>query len=496
MTTKKKIVVIGSGFAGLSAAGLLAKAGHDVTILEKNDQVGGRARTWESEGFMFDMGPSWYWMPEVFENYYNLFGKTTSDFYQLDRLDPGYRIYYSNDEKVDVPASLNELVKLFEQKEKGSGQKLRAFIADAKYKYETAMSDYVFRISDSITEYMDLKLLIKAFQLKIFQSFRTEVRSSFTHPSLISLLEFPVLFLGSTPETTPAMYSMMNYADLVLGTWYPMGGMHQIARAMATLAVQSGATILLGQEVTKIEVSDKKVRRVVTKDNAYEADIVVAGSDYHHTEQALLVEQYRTYSPEYWDKRTMSPSSLLFYVGVNKKLPGLLHHNLFFDADFESHASEIYDAPRWPSDPLFYVCVTSKTDPAAAPAGMENVFILMPLAPGIEDTEELREKYFEMIMGRIEAKIGMPFRENIVVKRSYCVKDFEKDYHSFKGNAYGLANTLRQTAILKPKMMSSKVENLFYTGQLTVPGPGVPPAIISGQIVAAEVNRQIEKNII
>ena len=496
MSTKKKIVIIGSGFAGLSAAGLLAQAGHDVTILEKNDQVGGRARTWDIDGFTFDMGPSWYWMPEVFENYYNLFGKTAADFYDLKRLDPGYRIYYRNDEKIDVPASLDELVKLFEQKEKGSGQKLRTFISDAKYKYETAMSDYVFRISDSITEYMDLKLLIKAFQLRIFQSFRTEVRSMFSHPSLVSLIEFPVLFLGSTPDQTPAMYSMMNYADLVLGTWYPMGGMHGIVRAMTSLAVQSGVKILLSQEVTKIEVSKKRANRVLTAGNAYEADIVVAGSDYHHTEQNLLSESDRTYSPEYWDKRTMSPSSLIFYIGVNKRVPGLLHHNLFFDADFESHAAEIYKTPRWPSDPLFYVCVTSKTDPAAAPLGKENVFILMPLAPGIEDSQPLRQKYFDMIIARIEAKIGMSFKNDIILNRSYCVNDFEKDYHSFKGNAYGLANTLRQTAILKPKMISTKVKNLFYTGQLTVPGPGVPPAIISGQIVAREINRQIEKNII
>jgi phytoene desaturase len=496
MSAKRKIVIIGSGFAGLSAAGLLALAGHDVTILEKNDQEGGRARTWESDGFLFDMGPSWYWMPEVFENYYNLFGKTTGDFYDLKRLDPGYRIYYSNDEKIDVPASLDELIQIFEQKEKGSGQKLRAFIADAKYKYETAMNNYVFRISDSITEYMDLKLLIKAFQLNLFQSFRTEVRSNFSHPSLISLLEFPVLFLGSTPDKTPGMYSMMNYADLVLGTWYPMGGMHGIVRAMTSLALQSGAKIMLNQEVTQIEVSNRKAHRVITTDKSYEADIVVAGSDYHHTEQKLLSEANRTYSPGYWDKRTMSPSSLIFYLGINKKLPGLLHHNLFFDADFESHAAEIYHTPCWPSNPLFYVSVTSRTDPAAAPQGKENLFILMPLAPGIEDTAEMRQKYFDIIIARIEAKLEEQFKNDIILNRSYCVRDFEKDYHSFKGNAYGLANTLRQTAIFKPKMISPKVKNLFYTGQLTVPGPGVPPAIISGQIVTREVSRQIEKNII
>jgi len=496
MHSKRKIVVIGSGFAGLSAAGVLAKAGNDVVVLEKNDQPGGRARTWEKDGFVFDMGPSWYWMPEVFENYFNLFGKSTSDFYNLKRLDPGYRIYFKGEETIDVPASAEELMKLFEDKEPGSGQKLREFLHDAKYKYQTAMSNYVHRISNSVTEYFDLKLIIKSFQLQIFKSLSKEVRKKFTNPSLISLLEFPVLFLGSTPDKTPSMYSMMNYADLVLGTWYPMGGMSRIVQAMVNIAEEHGVKFLFNQEVTKIEINNKKAKCVHTLNGTYEADVIVAGSDYNHTEQFLLDQEYRTYDSTYWENRTLSPSSLLFYLGINKKLPGLLHHNLFFDADFTLHSHEIYNQPKWPSDPLFYACVTSKTDPSVAPEGMENLFLLMPLAPGIEDSEALRAKYFDLIIDRIEKKIGITFKENIVVNRSYCIKDFEKDYHSYKGNAYGLANTLKQTAILKPKMISPKVKNLFFTGQLTVPGPGVPPSIISGQIVAKEINQQIHNNIL
>ncbi len=491
---KKKVIVIGSGFAGLSAAGLLAKQGHDVTVLEKNDQAGGRARVWEKEGFTFDMGPSWYWMPEVFENYYQLFGKTTADFYDLKRLDPSYRIYYNGDEKIDVPASSSELVQLFESKESGSGKKLEQFLNDAEYKYKTAMAEYVHRISDSVSEFLDFKLLIKSFQLQIFQSLRSEVRSKFTNPALVSLLEFPVLFLGSTPDKTPAMYSMMNYADLVLGTWYPMGGMHQIVKAFVRIAEENGVRILLNHEVQKIEVRKARAKAVYAAGKVFEADFIVAGSDYNHTEQFLLDEEYRAYDSTYWEKRTMSPSSLLFYIGVDKQLPNLLHHNLFFDADFELHASEIYKNPKWPTSPLFYVCAPSKTDNSVAPYGKENLFLLMPLAPGIEDTNEIREKYFDMMMHRLEHRIGESIRNRILVKRSYCVKDFESDYHSYKGNAYGLANTLAQTAVFKPKMISPKVKNLFYTGQLTVPGPGVPPSIISGQIVAGEIEKRITQH--
>lgn len=492
----KNIVVIGSGFAGLSAAALLARDGHKVIILEKNDQPGGRARVWQKDGFVFDMGPSWYWMPEVFEHFYSLFDRTTKDFYELKRLDPGYRVFFSGEKEFDVPADFEQLKVKFEAIEPGSASKLQEFINEARYKYETAMNEYVHRISDSISEFFDVKLIAKSFQLRLFQSLRTEVRKKFSNPALISLLEFPVLFLGSTPANTPSMYSMMNYADLILGTWYPMGGMNQIVKAMVSLATDNGAQLLLNHEVTKIEIFNKKARKVHTVHGAFEADIVIAGSDYHHTEQFLLDEPHRTYDKHYWNSRTLSPSSLLFFIGVNKKLPGLLHHNLFFDSDFEQHASEIYEAPQWPADPLFYVCMPSKTDPVAAPEGKENLFVLMPLAPGINDNEALREKYFNLFIKRIEKRTGEKFSKDIIVKRSYCINDFQRDYHSFKGNAYGLANTLKQTAFLKPKMKSPVVSNLFYTGQLTVPGPGVPPAIISGQIAASEISKQITNKIL
>ncbi len=490
----KKIIVIGSGFAGLSAAAYLAKQGHTVTLLEKNNQVGGRCRSWEKDGFKFDMGPSWYWMPEVFEQFFNHFGKKTSDYYDLIRLDPAYRIYFQNNEQIDIPASLDELVNEFEKRETGSGKQLRLFLKDAEYKYHTAMADYVNRLSDSLFEFVEPKLIIKSFQLSLFSSLRKAVRKKFKNPLLVSLLEFPVLFLGSTPENTPALYSMMNYADLVKGTWFPKNGMVEISAAFGKVAEEQGVRILLNKEVTKIEVENGLAKRVLVGEEVFEADIVVAGSDYHHTEQVLLEEQHRVYDEKYWQSRTMSPSSLLFYVGINKKLEGVLHHNLFFDEDFELHAQEIYNQPKWPSKPLFYLCVSSKSDPNCAPPEGENLFFLIPLAPGLQDNEELREQYFNVMLKRLEQKTGQSIIDNIVVKRSYAMKDFENDYHSYKGNAYGLANTLFQTAFLKPKIKSKKVKNLFYTGQLTVPGPGVPPAIISGQIVAKEIEKQFKSN--
>ena len=484
---QKKVIVIGAGFAGLSTAALLAQAGYDVTLLEKNDQAGGRARQWQTEGFTFDMGPSWYWMPDVFEEYFSKFGKSIEDFYRLVRLDPSYRVFFGGSDVEDIPAQMKSLEALFDRLQPGSGLGLHKFLNQAAYKYEVGMGDYVFRPSHSITEFIDLRLIRESFRIQMFNSMRKHVRSFFSHPKLLKILEFPVLFLGATPANTPAMYSMMNYADLVLGTWYPMGGMHEIVKAMVAVALEQGVKLKLSHEVSQIEVENKKAQRVHTSQGVFEADWVVAACDYQHADQMLLDGRYRNYSPDYWRSRTMSPSSLLFYLGVDKRVEGLKHHNLFFDEDFDLHAEEIYTDPKWPSKPLFYVCCPSQTDPHVAPAGRENMFVLIPLAPGLEDSEEMREAYYHKVMHRLEKLTDQSIREHVILKRSYAMNDFQQDYHSFKGNAYGLANTLRQTAFFKPKLRSRKVKNLYYTGQLTVPGPGVPPSIISGRIVSREI---------
>jgi phytoene desaturase len=482
----QRICVIGSGFAGLSAACHLAKQGHEVTVLEKNSEIGGRARIYQEKGFTFDMGPSWYWMPDVFEHFFAHFGKKPSDYYELIRLDPSYGVKFE-DEMIPIPAKMGELEQLFDHIEPGSSNNLRTFLKQAAYKYEVGINELVYKPGRSLTEFADLRLLNGLLKMDVLTSMRKHVYKFFKHPKLRELMEFPILFLGATPQNTPALYSLMNYADISLGTWYPMGGMYSVIMGMKSLAQELGVNIQTNQEVKEFGFSNKTITRVITDSDTYETDLLVAGADYHFVDQQLLPVQFRNYSTGYWDSRTMAPSSLLFYLGINKKVPRLLHHTLFFDEDFNMHAKDIYEHPQWPKKPLLYVSATSKTDPGVAPEGMENLVILIPVAPGLEDTDEIREKYYEHIMDRLEQFTETNLKSHVLVKKSYAHRNFSADYHSFKGNAYGLANTLRQTAILKPAIKNKKLSNLYFTGQLTVPGPGVPPSLISGEVVAKEI---------
>lgn len=494
----KNIVVIGSGFAGLSTACFLAKAGFAVTVVEKQATPGGRARQLIQDGFMFDIGPSWYWMPDVFERFFNEFQKKVSDYYSLDRLDPSYRIYWQDGE-MNVPANYNELKSLFESIEQGSGVQLDKFLAEANYKYQVGINKLVHKPGQSITEFLDWDVIKGVFKLDVFTNMKKHVGKYFKNPKLQQLMEFPVLFLGALPQNTPALYSLMNYADIKLGTWYPQGGMYKIVEGMYSLANELGVKFEFNSDVQQIDVVDGKAKSITYNQTNQQlpitvsADVVISAADYHFTETKLLPEKSRTYSNEYWNKRTMAPSCLLYYIGVNKKLKNILHHTLFFDTDFGVHGKEIYDSPAWPTDPLFYVSATSVTDKTTAPIGSENLFFLIPVASGLQgDTEELRDKYFDKIVKRFEEKIGEKIIDNIIYKKSYSVSNFVHDYNSFRGNAYGLANTLMQTAVLKPSCKSKKVINLFYTGQLTVPGPGVPPSLISGEVVAKEVIKYLK----
>jgi phytoene desaturase len=489
---RKKVVVIGSGFAGLSAASFMAKAGWDVTVLEKHYTPGGRARQLQAAGFSFDMGPSWYWMPDVFERYFAQFNKKVADYYTLHRLDPSYRIYWEEGFS-DIPANLQAFKQMLDNWEPGASKKLDKFLEEARYKYETGMQRLVFKPGRSVMELLDRQVVRRVFKLDIFVSIRKHIHKYFAHPKIRQLLEFPILFLGALPQNTPALYSLMNYADIVGGTWYPQGGMYSVVNAMYELAKELGVQFRFGENAIRIDLLSGTAKQVITEQNQYPADVIIGGADYHFIETQLLPHGYQSYTEAYWDKRMMAPSSLLYYVGVNKRISNIRHHMLVFDVPFEQHAQEIYTNPQWPSNPLFYVSAASLTDASVAPVGCENLFFLVPVAAGLSgDDEALREMYFQKILHRFEKHTGQSIAGNIIYRKSFACSDFVYDYNSFKGNAYGLANTLWQTANLKPGCRSKKVSNLFYTGQLTVPGPGVPPSLISGEVVANEVLRSFD----
>lgn len=481
MRSNKEIVIIGAGFAGLSAACYLAKMGFKVTILEKNTTVGGRARQLNRDGFTFDIGPTFYWMPDVFERFFKDFGKAINDYYNLQRLDPSYQVVFGKGSSISLSADFEKNMELFESIEKGSGQQLSRFMDNAKSNYDIAIKDLVYQPGEHIFEIINQKTIFKIGSF--FQSIQSQVASYVKDSRLRKILEFPVLFLGAKPSNTPSFYNFMNYADFHLGTWHPKGGMFQVVKAMQALAEELGVQIITNANVTKIETSGNKVNFIHTDQNKYACDIVLSGADYHFTE-SLLPQSLRQYSEKYWDKKVFAPSALLFYVGFDKKLQNLAHHTLFFDTDFEKHAESIYDTKTWSEDPLFYASFPSMTDAECAPSGQEAAIFLIPIAPGLEDGKEIREKYFEIILDRIEYLTDQKIRKSVIFKESFCVSEFISEYNSYKGNAYGLANTLFQTHILRPRLKSKKINNLYFTGQLTVPGPGVPPSLISGKIVS------------
>ena len=483
---KKTINIIGSGFSSLAASCYLAKAGYTVTVFEKNKTIGGRARQLVKDGFTFDIGPTWYWMPDVFERFFSDFDKKPSDFYTLEKLNPAYSVYFGKDDYITIEDTLNKIADAFEKEEAGSSIKLHKFIKNAKSNYDIAIKDLVYNPGVSPLELVTPATIKKLNQF--FSNIKRDVRKEFKNERLVKILEFPVLFLGAKPSDTPSFYSFMNYADFGLGTFHPKKGMFQVILAIESLAKQLGVTIKTESPIDNIIVDNGEAKGVISNGITYNSDIVLSGADYHHTE-TLIEKKYRQYTENYWSKKTFAPSSLLFYVGFDKKLINVDHHTLFFDVDFDVHADAIYDNPKWPENPLFYASFPSKTDKNSAPEGKEAGIFLIPLAPGLEDTPELRETYFKKIIERFENLTSQNVTKDIIFKESFCLNDFIKDYNSYKGNAYGMANTLLQTAFLRPKLKSKKVDNLFFTGQLTVPGPGVPPALISGKLVAELITK-------
>lgn len=427
-------------------------------------------------------------MPDIFESFFADFNKKPSDYYILDKLNPAYSVYFGKDDYITIEDTLEKIIIAFEKEEPGSSEKLKLFIEDAKNNYKIAMNDLVYKPGVSPLELVTPKTIKKIN--KFFSTIKKDVRKEFKNHKLITILEFPVLFLGAKPSDTPAFYNFMNYADFGMGTFHPKKGMYEVVLAIENLAKELGVKIKTEHPIDQIIVENGVAKGIVSKGKTYNSDVVLSGADYHHTE-TLLDQPYRQYSEKYWSKKVFAPSSLLFYVGFDKKLKNVNHHTLFFDVDFETHAKAIYDTPQWPENPLFYASFPSITDSSCAPDGKEAGIFLIPLAPGIEDTEALRAEYFDKIMTRFEHVTSQHVKNNVIFKESFCLKDFIADYNSYKGNAYGMSNTLLQTAFLRPKLKSSKVKNLFFTGQLTVPGPGVPPSLISGKLVANLVVKHV-----
>jgi phytoene desaturase len=486
----QKVSVIGAGIGGLAAAALLAKEGYDVEVIERNRTEGGRARVWKTNGFVFDMGPSWYLMPEVFENFFAEFNKSTTDYYELLRLDPNYRIFFGAEDRVEIAAELEKNLRTFESFEQGGAAKLQQYLDEAEETYRYLMEGIMYKDLSSLWSIFNPQLMKAGRKLHILSNIDKYVRKFFASDRARKILEYPIVFLGGNPKNTPALYSIISHIDYNLGVWYPLGGLGKIAEGVRKLAEENGADIRFGVEATQIRVKNRRANRVETTQGPIDADLVVVNADYPFSEMHLLERRYQTYPAKYWEKKIIAPSAFVLYLGVDRKLDQLTHHNVFLEHDWVQHFDQIFEKPAWPDKPAYYVCCPSRFDPSVAPKGKENIFVTVPISSGIEDTPALRDAYYTKIITHMEKLLGESFRESISVQRIFSLNDFTQDYHAYKGTAVGLTHTFRQSAFFRPRHRSKKVKNLYYTGQYTHPGIGVPMALVSSQIVANLIKKK------
>jgi len=492
MNKSQSIIIIGAGFAGLSAAALLANAGYKVTVLEKNNLIGGRAQILKKRGFTFDMGPSWYLMPDVFETFFKHFNLDPRNIFKLTRLDPSYRIFFSNTEKIDISSNLKKNIRLFDSLEKNGGDKFKEYLKVAKKYYELSLKHFLYKEYKSYKDFLVREMVEEGKGLRIFDSMDKYVSRFFNSEKIKKILLYSLVFLGGAPKNTPSLYTLMSHVDFNLGVWYPMGGMGKVIQEIANIAKSKGVIIKRNHEVTSLIVENQLVRKIETTKGVFEGDIVVSAADLHHTETNLLIEKYQTYPQKYWDKKTIAPSAFIIYLGLNKKLKNLSHHNLILDNDWEDHFETIFKNPQWPDKPSYYVCVPSITDSSVAPKNKENLFILVPIASGLKDTPAQRKIYYKKIITDLENVSGESISKSIEVKELLSLNDYRDLYNAYKGTALGLSHTFFQSTIFRPGHKSKKVNNLFYTGQYSTPGIGVPMTLISSEILFDEINKQYD----
>lgn len=482
----KTAIIIGAGIGGLATACMLSKKGYKVTIVEKNSKIGGRANIYSEQGYTFDMGPSWYMMPDIFKHFFDILGENIDDYLTLKRLAPSYRIFLKSDKShYDFYSDLEKTIQTFESIEVGSGEILREYIKTTEYQYKIARNEFMFKNYDSIFDFITKRVMTEGRKLPLFSSVENIINKKFKSEILRKVMQYQTVLLGTSPSDAPGIYSMMNYIDFVEGVWYPEGGIYRVIEVMEQIARKYDVQIQTDSPVEKILVEDGTVKGIKLSDGTeMYAEIVVSNADMVHTDEKLLDTKYQQHTKKYWDKKLMAPSGFIMYLGVDGEIPSLQHHNLLFSQNWNENFTQIFKKPEWPTDPSLYVCAPSKNDATVAPEGKENLFVLVPVAAGLDHTDEFLEEYSKTIIREMQDKMDIPnFENRIEYKRIYAVKDFIKDYNAFKGSALGFAHTLGQSAIFRPNNINKKVKNLYYVGAGTNPGIGMPICLISAELV-------------
>lgn len=485
-----KVIIVGSGIGGLATACLLAKRGYEVKVIEKNEMLGGRASVFEAQGYRFDMGPSWYLMPDVFEHFFKLVGENIHDYLKLTKLGPSYRVFFKDENKsVDCYSDLNKDLSTVEQLETGAAAALKKYLKLSEYQYNIAINNFMYKNYDSWWDFINWRSAIEGSKLSVFQPMHKYVRKFFHSEWMQKIMQYQLVFLGSSPYNTPALYNIMSHIDFNMGVFYPQGGIYEIIKALERIGKKLQVQYQLQTSIKEIVVKAGKAIGVIKENGEFEeADIVISNADIQHTETQLVPKEWRSFSEAYWAKKILAPSGFILYLGINGKLPNLVHHNLIFSKDWQTNFDQIFAKPQLPSDPSFYVCVPSKTDSTVAPVGKENVFVLVPIAAGLELTDTDLANYKEKILNTMSETMNIPdLKDRIEYERIFAVQDFKDRYNSFQGSALGLAHTFNQTAIFRPNNVSKKVANLYYVGASTNPGIGMPICLISAELVLKRI---------